>query len=86
MSHFIITANRLNDGVVIYKTAIDGTTIELVELNNQPAKSSYQPKEGDIAIEARLRVTRDGVSYPATPVYVIRGNMPMSIKHYIPQT
>jgi len=40
----------------------------------------------NIAIEARLKVTRDGVSYPATPIYVIRGNLPMSIKHYIPQT
>ena len=68
------------------KFEIDGTTIELVELNNKPAKSSYQPEEGDIAIEARLKVTRDGVSYPATPIYVIRGNLPMSIKHYIPQT
>ena len=65
---------------------VDGTTIELVELNNKPAKSSYKPEDGDIAIEARLKVTRDGISYPATPTYVIRGNIPMSIKHYIPQT
>ncbi len=50
----------------------EGTTIELVELNNKPAKSSYEPEDGDIAIEARLKVTRDGISYPATPVYVIR--------------
>lgn len=68
------------------KFEVEGTTIELVELNNKPEKSSYQPEKGDIAIEARLKVTRDGISYPATPIYVIRGNLPMSIKHYIPQT
>ena len=65
---------------------VDGTTIELVELNNKPAKSSYKPEDSDIAIEARLKVTRNGISYHATPTYVIRGNIPMSIKHYIPQT
>lgn len=68
------------------KINIDGTAIELVSLNNKPNKSSYTPEEGDIAIEARLRITKDGESYPATPLYVIRGNMPMSIKDYVPET
>lgn len=65
---------------------IDGTTIELVNLNNNPSQPNYAPQEGDLAIEAQMRITRNGKSYPTTPLYVIRGNRPMSIKDFTPET
>lgn len=68
------------------KIEVDGTTIELVNLNSNVSDESYKAEEGDLAVEAQLKLTRDGKSYPSTPLYVIRGNKPMSFKDFTPET
>ena len=45
----------------------------------------YTPKEGDVAIAAKLVIKNKttGIITEATPVYIIQDNQPMSLKHYV---
>lgn len=47
--------------------------------------SRYDRQEGDIAVTANIHVSKDGKTYDNHPIFVIRGNAPMSIKDYIPE-
>lgn len=55
-------------------------TVQLASLSSNPDTSRYRAQQGDIAIQAELRVEHQGTFSNASPVYVIRGSRPFSIK------
>lgn len=61
---------------------IDGYNIAITGFDKEPVDRNYQKQEGDIAIGAELTITGRGITEVAKPVYIIRNNQPMSIKHY----
>jgi cytochrome c biogenesis factor len=62
-----------------------GFKVSLAGFDKNPASKNYQKEEGDIAVSAILNVVADdALSFEAKPLYVIRGNSPMSIKDYNP--
>lgn len=61
-----------------------GYSIEFQNVEKDIKHPSYQKEEGDIAVGAHLVVTApDGSKGEATPVYLIRGNVPYSLKDEI---
>jgi len=62
-----------------------GATISLTGFDREPVDPSYEPKSGDIAVAATMKVMYEGKSYDAKPIYIIRDNTPMGVKSYIPQ-
>ncbi|MBK9254629.1 MAG: cytochrome c biogenesis protein CcsA [Saprospiraceae bacterium] len=65
---------------------IDGYQLKLKGFEKDPENKNYEKEEGDIAIAADMTITSpEGKEYIATPIYIIRENMPMSIKYYIPE-
>lgn len=67
------------------KFTFQGYSIEFQNVEKEIKHPSYQKQEGDIAIGAHLVVTApDGSKGEATPVYLIRENMPYSLKDDLP--
>lgn len=52
-------------------------TIEVEQINRQPSHPDYQPQQGDIAIGARLKISREGEDsvFVAEPMLVVREQM-----------
>jgi cytochrome c-type biogenesis protein CcmF len=68
-------------GVFEYK----GYRIEFEKVDKDAKHPTYKPQPGDIAVSAVLRVTApDGRSQTATPLYLIRGKDPFSLKDELP--
>ena len=65
---------------------IGDTRIVLAGFDRNPKHPHYDSREKDIAVAALLDIKRDTISELAQPVYVIRDNIPMSIKSYSPRT
>lgn len=66
------------------KVTIEDMEIQLTQLMPKPQHPDYQPQEDDIAIGALLNVTtKDGASYQAKPIYLIRGSQGMGIKDVV---
>ena len=63
----------------------DGVTVSLTGFDKDPEDRNYQPKEGDLAVGATMKVMVDGKSYDAKPIYIIRDNVPFGVKAYVPQ-
>lgn len=60
-----------------------GYKVSLAGFDKNPTSKNYKKEEGDIAVSAILKVTtEDNASFESRPLYVIRGNNPMSIKDY----
>ncbi len=58
-----------------------GYTVQFVSVSRDVKHPNYTPESGDIAVAAQLNITApDGRQYQATPVYLIRGNQPFSLK------
>ncbi len=58
-----------------------GIEIQLADIIKDVKSDVYQPEEGDIAVGAQLAITApDGKTATATPIYLIRGNQPFSLK------
>jgi cytochrome c-type biogenesis protein CcmF len=62
--------------------SVGGKTIHLKGFDKEPVHPKYKKEEKDIAIGANLRITDGNIDELAKPLYVIRDNLPMSIKHY----
>jgi cytochrome c-type biogenesis protein CcmF len=58
--------------------------VVLKGFNRSPEHPNYQPEEKDIAIGAILELQSENGTEELAPLYVIRDNMPMSIKAYSP--
>lgn len=67
------------------KFEFGGATISLTGFDKTPTDRNYKPKSNDIAIGADMQVIYEGKSYPANPIYIIRDNIPLGVKAYIPQ-
>lgn len=66
------------------KITVEDMEIQLTQLMPKPQHPDYQPQEGDIAIGALLDVTtKDGTTYQAKPIYLIRGSQGMGIKDVV---
>jgi len=63
----------------------NGFQIKLNEFNNEPKNRNYTKAEGDIALGAKMSVTKNGITTLAEPIYIIRGNSPMGVKSYLPE-
>lgn len=63
----------------------EGYTIRFTGAEKEVKHPSYVAQEGDIAVGAGLEITApDGQKANATPVYLIRGNRPFSLKDEVP--
>lgn len=58
--------------------------IKLIGFDKELKSRNYEAKEGDIAVGANIEIRNvlTGDMSLAKPIYVIRDNVPMSIKHY----
>ncbi len=65
---------------------IGDDTIQLVGFDKAPVHANYKPQDGDIAIGALMKIKSKSVQENASPLYIIRENQPMSIKHYSAKT
>ncbi len=65
---------------------IGGRKLQLAGFDRNPVHPAYTPKEGDIAVAARLLILNDSLPEEVNPMYVIRDNQPMSIKQYHAQS
>ena len=62
----------------------NGYKIKLTGFDKSPEHKNYTKASGDLAIGAELSfVNSDGEVFKSKPIYIIRENMPMSIKEYI---
>ena len=64
----------------------EGLNITLNGFDKEPIHPNYKKEEDDIAIGAQLAVTGQGINAEAKPIYIIRKNVPMSVKHYSGET
>jgi cytochrome c-type biogenesis protein CcmF len=63
-----------------------GYTVQFTKVNRSVQNPNYQPEKDDIAVAAELDVTGpDGKKGHSSPVYLIRGNEPFSLKDEIPE-
>ena len=65
---------------------IQGYQINLQGFNKAPEHPNYKKEDKDIAIAALLNISGQNVTDEAAPIYIIRNNQPMSIKHYSGKT
>lgn len=65
---------------------IQGYKINLHGFDKAPEHPNYKKEEKDIAIGALLNISGNNVTDEAAPIYIIRNNQPMSIKHYSGKT
>lgn len=65
--------------------AIDifGKKMKLTGFDKDPKHDNYEKKEGDIAVGAQLEIMDGDKVYVSNPIYVIRDQVPMSIKQYL---
>lgn len=63
----------------------NGMKIKLSGFDRNVDTVRYQAEANDIAIAGIVEVNNDGDLFNASPIFVIRGNEPMSIKDYIPE-
>ncbi|MEE9437438.1 MAG: cytochrome c biogenesis protein CcsA [Saprospiraceae bacterium] len=63
-----------------------GCEIKLTGFDREPEARNYIAEEGDMAVGAKMMVIKDGVSYPSSPIFFLRGNSPMGTKSYVPET
>lgn len=63
----------------------NGMKIKLSGFDRNIDSVRYTAEPDDIAIAGIVEVSNGGEQYKAKPIYVIRGNAPMSIKDYIPE-
>ncbi len=54
----------------------------LIGFNSKVDHRNYKTQEGDIAIQAKILMNSENHIDSLTPLYIIRGNKPMSIKDY----
>jgi cytochrome c-type biogenesis protein CcmF len=64
---------------------IYGHEIKLIGFDQQMDSIRYKKQEGDVAITGIVQCTTGSVTHEARPIFVIRGNAPMSIKDYVPE-
>ncbi|MGB4958847.1 MAG: cytochrome c biogenesis protein CcsA, partial [Saprospiraceae bacterium] len=64
----------------------EGYKIDLMGFDKNPVHHNYQHTEGDIAIGAQLSISDGQTREEGSPIYIIRDNQPMSIKHYSGKT
>ncbi len=63
----------------------NGAKIRFTNFNTNPKKPEYSPKEGDIVVGAQLQIeTKDGQTFSAEPLYLIRDSQPFNLKDQIP--
>lgn len=63
-----------------------GYTVRFMGPESEVKHPAYVAADGDIAVGARLEITApDGRTASATPVYLIRGNQPFSLKDEAPE-
>ena len=60
-------------------------SIRLVGFSENIEHKQYIKEEKDIAVAALLEISAPGLNKSLAPVYIIRGNRPLSIKEYIPE-
>lgn len=60
--------------------SFQGYEVKLANVNREISHPNYVPQQGDIAVAAELEVTGKGESYQVAPVFLIRGNQPLSLK------
>ncbi|MBP9198283.1 MAG: hypothetical protein KBF35_11490, partial [Saprospiraceae bacterium] len=65
---------------------IQGYKINLHGFNKAPEHPNYKKEEKDIAIGALLNISGNNITDEVAPIYIIRNNQPMSIKHYSGKT
>jgi cytochrome c-type biogenesis protein CcmF len=65
---------------------VDGRKISIVGFEQDPKNARYAKQEGDIAISAKININYQGQTTELNPIYIIRGNQPMSIKEFDPST
>ncbi|MCB9310559.1 MAG: cytochrome c biogenesis protein CcsA [Lewinellaceae bacterium] len=63
---------------------IGDSEVKLVGLNKNPKHKNYTSQEGDIAIAAILKIKRNNIEEVAEPIFIIRDNLPQSIKYFLP--
>jgi len=63
---------------------IGPTKVTLTGFDKNPQNSNYKREDNDIAVAAILEIQNQGKQESASPVYIIRKNIPMSIKSYSP--
>jgi len=68
------------------KIHVENYTIDLVGFDKNPTHPNYTKIEKDIAVGANLKIVQNNIESFATPLYIIRDNIPMSIKHYSGET
>lgn len=75
------------DFIIENNATIDynGINIRLVGFSENIEHPQYIKEDNDIAVAAILEVSGEGINKTLQPVYIIRGNRPMSIKEYIPE-
>lgn len=65
-------------------TTWQGYTFKLTGFNKDPEHKNYKKEENDIAIAAELSISdSEGHQFTVKPIYIIRENIPMSIKDYV---
>jgi cytochrome c-type biogenesis protein CcmF len=60
--------------------SFQGYEVKLANVNREIKHPNYAPQQGDIAVAAELEVMGKGESYQVAPVFLIRGNQPLSLK------
>ena len=63
-------------------TLANGAEVTLLGFDQNIVSKNYSKEDGDIAVSAILKITFEGKEFEARPIFVIRGNAPMSIKDY----
>ena len=59
--------------------SFQGYEVKLANVNREIKHPNYAPQQGDIAVAAELEVMGKGESYQVAPVFLIRGNQPLSL-------
>ncbi|MCB0641440.1 MAG: cytochrome c assembly protein, partial [Phaeodactylibacter sp.] len=63
----------------------DGYSVQLTQISREVEHPLYIPQEGDIAVSAILKVQKDGATYQAAPVFLIRDNQYNNLKAEVPE-
>lgn len=61
----------------------NGYSFKLVGFEKNPKHPEYEAQDIDLAIGAIMEVYKPGFNKTLMPIYIIRGNKPMSIKEYV---
>ncbi|MBK8699165.1 MAG: cytochrome c biogenesis protein CcsA [Saprospiraceae bacterium] len=66
--------------------AFNGYTLRITGFDKETDTLRYSAEPGDIGISGLVEVGSKDTAYLVKPIFVLRGNAPMSIKDYIPET